>query len=119
MPALYCPWDSFRSLSDTRVWLFHTTFRDNKFHRSKTGHYRLVQMFLHRYPESQLRTDLTGANMVLVDFHPYPSKALVDGPQALHIDELGYFLKDIAIARKAYEARVALCAKHQARSARS
>jgi 3-deoxy-7-phosphoheptulonate synthase len=55
---------------------------------------------------------VAGANMVLVDFHPYPSKALVDGPQALHMDELGYFLEDIRIARKAYEERVALHAKH-------
>ena len=55
---------------------------------------------------------IAGANMVLVDFHPFPSKALVDGPQALHMDELGYFLEDIRIARKAYEARVALHAKH-------
>jgi 3-deoxy-7-phosphoheptulonate synthase len=51
---------------------------------------------------------IAGANMVLVDFHPYPSKALVDGPQALHMDELGYFLEDIRIARKAYEDRIAL-----------
>ena len=56
---------------------------------------------------------IAGANMVLVDFHPYPSKALVDGPQALHMDELGYFLEDIAIARKAWEARVALCTRHR------
>jgi 3-deoxy-7-phosphoheptulonate synthase len=55
---------------------------------------------------------VAGANMVLVDFHPYPSKALVDGPQALHMDELGYFLEDIRIARKAYEQRVALHEKH-------
>ena len=55
---------------------------------------------------------IAGANMVLVDFHPYPSKALVDGPQALHMDELGYFIEDIAIARKAYEQRV-LLAQHQ------
>ncbi len=51
---------------------------------------------------------IAGANMVLVDFHPEPSKALVDGPQALHMDELGYFLEDIRIAREAYEQRVAL-----------
>ena len=55
---------------------------------------------------------IAGANMVLVDFHPYPSKALVDGPQALHMDELGYFLEDIRIARKAYEDRVTLHEKH-------
>src|SRR5512135_1041154 len=31
---------------------------------------------------------IAGANMVLVDFHPNPSKALVDGPQALLLEEL-------------------------------
>jgi len=56
---------------------------------------------------------IAGANMVLVDFHPNPGKALVDGPQALRMDELGYFLEDIRIARKAYEDRLALCARHQ------
>jgi 3-deoxy-7-phosphoheptulonate synthase len=55
---------------------------------------------------------IAGANMVLVDFHPEPSKALVDGPQALRMDELGYFLEDIRIARAAYEQRVALARKH-------
>lgn len=54
---------------------------------------------------------IAGANMVLVDFHPEPSKALVDGPQALRMDELGYFLEDIRIAREAYEQRVALARK--------
>ena len=54
---------------------------------------------------------IAGANMVLVDFHPAPSKALVDGPQALRMDELGYFLEDIRIAREAYEQRVALARK--------
>ena len=55
---------------------------------------------------------IAGANMVLVDFHPQPGKALVDGPQALHMDELGYFLEDIHIARNAYEQRVALAGQH-------
>ncbi len=45
---------------------------------------------------------VAGANMVLVDFHPNPAEALVDGPQALTLDELKPFLKDVAIARKAY-----------------
>ncbi len=45
---------------------------------------------------------VAGANMVLVDFHPVPSKALVDGPQALTIPELGWYLEDVAIAREAY-----------------
>jgi 3-deoxy-7-phosphoheptulonate synthase len=56
---------------------------------------------------------IAGANMVLVDFHPAPSKALVDGPQALHMDELGYFLEDIRIARNAYEKRVALARRQK------
>lgn len=46
-----------------------------------------------------------GANMVLVDFHPHPAKALVDGPQALTLDELPFFLEDVRIAREAYERR--------------
>ncbi len=50
---------------------------------------------------------IAGANMVLVDFHPAPSKALVDGPQALLMSELPYFLEDCKIAREAYEKRVA------------
>jgi len=54
---------------------------------------------------------IAGANMILVDFHPVPSKALVDGPQALRIEELGWFLEDVQIARDAYEKRVALAAK--------
>ena len=51
---------------------------------------------------------IAGANMILVDFHPAPAKALVDGPQALTIEELPYFLEDVAIARAAYEQRRAL-----------
>ncbi len=48
---------------------------------------------------------IAGANMVLVDVHPHPPKALVDGPQALLIEELPEFLEDIQIAREAYEER--------------
>jgi 3-deoxy-7-phosphoheptulonate synthase len=51
---------------------------------------------------------IAGANMVLIDFHPEPSHALVDGPQALLLEELPYFLEDVRIAREAYERRVAL-----------
>jgi 3-deoxy-7-phosphoheptulonate synthase len=53
-----------------------------------------------------------GANMVLVDFHPDPPKALVDGPQALLLDELPHFLADVALARDAYLRRVELARKH-------
>lgn len=48
---------------------------------------------------------IAGANMVLVDFHPKPAEALVDGPQALLLDELGPYLEDIALARRCYEER--------------
>ncbi len=51
---------------------------------------------------------VAGANMILADFHPAPEKALVDGPQALLLKELPYFLEDIAIARQAYLDRVKL-----------
>ena len=54
---------------------------------------------------------IAGANMVLVDFHPKPAKALVDGPQALRMNELGWFLEDVAIAREAYEKRSRLSAR--------
>ena len=56
---------------------------------------------------------IAGANMILVDFHPAPAKALVDGPQALTLDELPLYLEDIAIAREAYEKRRALVARNR------
>ena len=54
---------------------------------------------------------IAGANMILVDFHPNPAKALVDGPQALLLEELPRFLEDIAIARDAYLRRVELASR--------
>ncbi|HMA32659.1 MAG TPA: 3-deoxy-7-phosphoheptulonate synthase, partial [Casimicrobiaceae bacterium] len=51
---------------------------------------------------------IAGANMILVDFHPDPARALVDGPQALLLSELSHFLDDVALAREAYEKRAAL-----------
>ncbi len=54
---------------------------------------------------------IAGANMVLVDFHPAPQRALVDGPQALLLDELPLFLEDVRIARQAYQQRCKLLAK--------
>ena len=53
---------------------------------------------------------IAGANMILVDFHPAPEKALVDGAQALLLKELPYFLEDIRIVREAYEKRKDLSA---------
>jgi 3-deoxy-7-phosphoheptulonate synthase len=49
--------------------------------------------------------------MILVDFHPDPGGALVDGPQALTLAELPHFLEDVALTREAYEKRVALAAR--------
>ena len=54
---------------------------------------------------------IAGANAVLVDFHPAPKKALVDGPQALYLDELPYFLEDVCITRAAYLKRQELANK--------
>jgi 3-deoxy-7-phosphoheptulonate synthase len=54
---------------------------------------------------------VAGANMILVDFHPAPSRALVDGPQALTLRELPHFLEDVALVRETYEKRVALAAR--------
>jgi len=50
---------------------------------------------------------IAGANMILVDLHPRPEKALCDGPQALTLDELEPYLEDVRICRAAYEARLA------------
>jgi 3-deoxy-7-phosphoheptulonate synthase len=54
---------------------------------------------------------IAGANMILVDFHPHPPRALVDGPQALQLHELPWFIEDVRIAREAYEQRVALATR--------
>ncbi|MDP2155379.1 MAG: 3-deoxy-7-phosphoheptulonate synthase, partial [Sulfuricella sp.] len=51
---------------------------------------------------------IAGANMILVDFHPAPAKALVDGPQALLMEELPLFLECVGNAREAYEKNVGL-----------
>jgi 3-deoxy-7-phosphoheptulonate synthase len=56
---------------------------------------------------------IAGANMVLVDFHPMPKKALVDGPQALTVQELPYFLEGVAIAREAYLNLTALAQRYK------
>lgn len=55
---------------------------------------------------------VAGANMVLVDFHPAPVKALVDGPQALLLKELPYFLEDVQLARETYLKRIALAQRY-------
>ena len=54
---------------------------------------------------------IAGANMILVDFHPDPARALVDGPQALTLKELPHFLEDVELVRETYEKRVRLAAR--------
>lgn len=54
---------------------------------------------------------IAGANMILVDFHPDPPRALVDGPQALLPSELPHFVEDVAICRQAYQQRRQAAAK--------
>lgn len=56
---------------------------------------------------------ISGANMVLADFHPEPERALVDGPQALLLKELPHFLEDVRIAREAFEKRTALAERYK------
>ncbi len=46
---------------------------------------------------------IAGASMVLVDFHPEPSRALCDGPQALTLDQLGRFIEYVHRVRALYE----------------
>ncbi len=45
---------------------------------------------------------IAGANMVLVEFHPCPEKALCDGPQALLLKELPTYIKYINKVRETY-----------------
>lgn len=54
---------------------------------------------------------IAGANMVLADFHPEPGKALVDGPQALYLEELPGFVQDMALVHEAYNRRRQLAAE--------
>ena len=51
---------------------------------------------------------IAGANMVLADFHPFPSEALVDGPQALPLEVLPQFIEDVLLVHEAYQKRVML-----------
>lgn len=51
---------------------------------------------------------VAGANMILADFHPVPSNALVDGPQALPLEALPHFLEDVQLAHETYKKRVAM-----------
>ncbi|MDP3980875.1 MAG: 3-deoxy-7-phosphoheptulonate synthase [Chlamydiota bacterium] len=54
---------------------------------------------------------IAGVNMVLVDFHPHPEKALCDGPQALYLEELRGFIEDVTLVRETYLKRKQLFLK--------
>jgi 3-deoxy-7-phosphoheptulonate synthase len=56
---------------------------------------------------------IAGANMILVDFHPAPRLALVDGPQALLLEELPQFLEDVQIAHEAYQKRLTVAERYR------
>ena len=45
---------------------------------------------------------ISGADMVLIDFHPFPEQALCDGPQALKIQQLPHFVRYVETVRRAY-----------------
>jgi 3-deoxy-7-phosphoheptulonate synthase len=47
---------------------------------------------------------ITGASMVLIDFHPHPEIALCDGPQALPLAKLPDLTRYITAVRGAFEA---------------
>jgi 3-deoxy-7-phosphoheptulonate synthase len=51
---------------------------------------------------------ITGASMVLVDFHPRPDLALCDGPQALPLSKLAELSRYIAAVRETYDNLVKL-----------
>jgi len=55
---------------------------------------------------------IAGANLVLVEFHPRPEKALCDGPQALTLEELPHFVEDMRIVREAYLQRKDLASRY-------
>lgn len=55
---------------------------------------------------------IAGANMILVDFHPTPPQAVVDSRQAIALNNLPWYLEDIAITREAYLKRKALAKEH-------
>jgi 3-deoxy-7-phosphoheptulonate synthase len=57
---------------------------------------------------------IAGANMVLADFHPFPSEALVDGPQAFPIETLPQFIEDVQLVHETYKKRTALAEQYSA-----
>jgi len=46
---------------------------------------------------------IAGASMVLVDVHPFPEKALCDGPQALRLEQVPRFVEYVRRVRACYD----------------
>lgn len=55
---------------------------------------------------------ISGANAILVEFHPQPEKALCDGPQSLHLSELPLFLEYVQKVRETYLELKKIISKH-------
>lgn len=51
---------------------------------------------------------IAGANMILLDIHPDPKLAYVDGHQALTLSDIPKLLKDIRLLRASFEQRCAI-----------
>src|SRR5690554_5430869 len=60
---------------------------------------------------------IAGAYMVLVDFHPKPEKALVEGPQALTMNELPACLEDVRMSHATWKQRQAIYQRLKANTA--
>lgn len=58
---------------------------------------------------------VAGANMVITETHPEPSRALSDGPQALLPSELRHYVQDLELARQCYLDRRALARQYEDR----
>lgn len=54
---------------------------------------------------------VSGVNMLLVDVHPTPEKALVDAKQALNMQELARLVEDIQLCRDTWQQRLRLYQK--------
>lgn len=55
---------------------------------------------------------IAGANMVITETHPEPSRALSDGPQALLPSELPHYVEDLRLVRRCYEQRKQLAQRY-------
>jgi 3-deoxy-7-phosphoheptulonate synthase len=62
---------------------------------------------------------VAGANMIITETHPEPSRALSDGAQALLLSELEHYVADLGLARKCYLERRELSQRFAQRESRA